>query len=135
MKLSELQERRRDASTAASNQVRTLALSGLAVVWLFTADFFKKKAAARPSEILAIAGAVFAAALLFDLFQLVLRAVSLWAVYHRRWKKLEGTDGADDAEILVGDWPNRLTTPPFFLKLAALLSGYVCLAIYFVHRY
>ena len=134
MKRSELRDERNRTSKAASDQARTLALAGLAVVWLFVADFFVgKPSSAHPSNWLTTAGALFALALLFDFLQLLLRAISLYVVY--RGAERRTPDMTEDPDIpTVGFWPNRVTMAPFFFKSACLLAGYGVLAYYFFSR-
>ena len=131
MNLDELNAERFNASVAASNQGRALAIAGLAFVWLFASDFFLSKTKAHPSSLLAAAGAALALALLVDVAQLYIR----WATLEHRFNKAEASAATEPDEsstefVDIGPWPRRLTIPLFHAKLLCTAVGYVLLAVF-----
>ena len=90
MKLSELNKLNGEVSASASTQSRTLALAGLAVIWLFAGPFFlREQDATRPAGLLFIAGGLFALSLALDLVQLYARAGLLNAAFEREQRRLQ----------------------------------------------
>lgn len=137
MNLDEFEQSRFEASVAASTQARTLALGGLALVWLFAGDFFLERTNSKPSSLLAAAGALFAFCLLADLTQLFVG----WALLERAFNRAERADEARppaepapkfvDAGPAVAKWTVRI----FVAKFGLLAGGYAVVAVYFAVRF
>lgn len=138
MKLRELDKLRQEVSGTASAQVRTLALGGLAVVWLFAAPFFQGIQGARtPSWILSTAGGFFAVSLVLDVIQLYVRSSIVQYRYWRAESDLEkvATDETvmDDCEVEdVGSALTWATAILFYAKGVAVGLGFAYLLFYFV---
>ena len=136
MNLSELGEWKRDASEKASAQLRSLALAGLAVVWLFAGPFFKGTVPDKPDKALFVAGALLIVALAFDVLQMVARTLILDVVYDRVEKTPEAQAAlaaGEDIEVTgVGEWLNLITGALFYLKVVTLAVGYGFIVAFFV---
>lgn len=136
MNLDEFNTVRSDASVAASNQARTLALGGLALVWLFAGDFFLSRTSSRPSILLAVAGACLALCLLADATQLFVRWAFLEVAFNRAERAALARDPSaappfEDVGRKVSYWTVRI----FITKFVLLGIGYAVLAAYFVFRF
>lgn len=129
MKLSELAAMKFEASKAASDQARTLALAGLAVVWLFAGPFLQLEEETQPSQSLLGAGAAFAVALGLDLFQLVTRTIALELNYQFKNRRLDPTH--PDPEVPDTRGVNLWTGIFFYLKIVALVVGYGSVFLFF----
>lgn len=134
MKLSKLDEVRREASVTASTQARTLAVAGLAVVWLFAGPFFQEPGSDRPSNMLFIAGAALSLALALDLTQLFLRVTFLNLAYSSAEKagQAELKSGKDPEVVDLGKALTVVTTGLFYAKAVPLAAGYVLILIFFI---
>ncbi|WGY03337.1 hypothetical protein QI633_06135 [Nocardioides sp. QY071] len=129
MKLSELATWRFEASKAASDQARTLALAGLGIVWLFAGPFYTGKGDTSPSSALQLAGAALALGLALDLAQLVGRTIALEVNYRRENRE---ADPAEDDPTVSGTPGVALISGLFFyLKVVALCVGYGAIVLYF----
>lgn len=136
--LATLDQLRREAAKAASDQVRTLALAGLAIVWLFTGPFFTRGTADRPDWTLFLAAAALALALTLDFAQLATRALMMDYAYSKVEERPDVQEAlAAGREPIVDDigiglrW---ITFSFFVAKTAALGSGYLVVFGYFVFR-
>jgi formate hydrogenlyase subunit 3/multisubunit Na+/H+ antiporter MnhD subunit len=134
--LDEFESARSNASVAASTQARTLAVAGLALVWLFAGDFFLRRTNSKPSVLLAIAGVCLVLCLLADVTQLFVR----WALLERGFTRAEARAAArhpaDTPEFEdVGSAVKSATVPIFVSKFVLLAAGYVVLAVYFASRF
>jgi formate hydrogenlyase subunit 3/multisubunit Na+/H+ antiporter MnhD subunit len=135
LNLDEFEEERFNASVAASNQGRTLALAGLGFVWLFASDFFLKRTGAHPSGLLAASGVALALTLLLDVSQLYVRWATLEHAFNAAERAAEGRPQDDDPEFEdMTPAPRRWTVPLFHAKFACLFLGYALLAVYLAAR-
>jgi hypothetical protein len=128
MKLSELGLMKFEASKAASDQARSLALAGLAIVWLFAGPFFTK-GEEKPPDSLFVAGGLLAIALALDLLQLVVRTVALEVSYQATERKADVV--VDDPLVSETPGVNVATAVFFYLKMLALVVGYGFVVGYF----
>jgi hypothetical protein len=137
VKLSELDELRVTASTAASTQARTLAVAGLALVWLFAGPFYQRTTGAvRPSKLLLLAGALLALAIALDLIQLYARTALLGAAFTRREKdpavQKELEAGNDPTVTDLGASVNIISAIFFYAKALPLAAGYGLIFAFFI---
>jgi hypothetical protein len=135
-RLSEFENDRFDATKAASDQARNVALAGLAIVWLFAGPYFQGTNAQSPGPIVYIAGGALSLALALDLTQLVVRALMMNAAYNRT-EKLPEVQAHWDEDPVVADlgpgvhkWSSRL----WKAKMAALAVGYAMILVFFLHK-
>jgi hypothetical protein len=134
IRLRQLQQDRFDATKAASDQTRTLALAGLAVVWLFAGPYFLGGSKDKPSGWLFAAGALFGATLIVDLIQLVVRATMLDVIYSRREAQVAqktGSRAVDDPVVNVGTELRWVTLVLFYAKAISLAVGLAFTATFF----
>jgi hypothetical protein len=111
-------------SGKASEIARTLALSGLAVVWIFKVD--SKDGPHVPPQ-LVLPAFLFVLALALDFLQYVVQT-AIWGIY-QRYKERKGTK--EKSEFLAPAWFNWPAT--FFLfpgKILVVCGGYVVLLNY-----
>lgn len=135
MKLSELNTLNGEVSSTASTQARTLALAGLALVWLFAGPFFlATPEAARPSRLLFVAGGLLALSLALDLVQLYARAGLLHAAFRSQQTKLQSAlkKGEDPETGSLGPHLQKVTAVLFYAKAIPLAIGYVLVLTFFV---
>lgn len=135
MKLSQLNTLNGEVSANASTQARTLALAGLALVWLFAGPFFlQSPQASRPSRLLFAAGGLLALSLALDLVQLYARAGLLNSAFTRAQSELQA-DLAAGRDPDVGSLGRRIQTVTvvlFYVKAVPLGIGYLLVLLFFV---
>lgn len=117
------------ASAAASQNARTLALAGLAFIWLF-----------RPKEggieslpgLLYVAGCVFVLVLVLDVLHYAY-ASAAWGIFSRYTEtRLQKMPGSTYQEVKI-EAPEQINWPTltfFWGKQLALFGGYVVVALY-----
>jgi hypothetical protein len=112
-------------SNRISEQTRTIALSVLAVVWLFVASGEDAPVLPTPpsKNLLLAAGGLAFLCLLLDYLQYVL---GYFATDHVR--KTAEKAGTTDALYEYGDWRYRMRTGLFWGKQAVVLGSVACLA-------
>jgi hypothetical protein len=136
--LSALQDKRFEATKAASEQARTLALAGVGIVWLFAGPFFQSGSGKHPSNVLFFAGGALALALALDLFQLLARALLIERSYNKQEQRADvqaamlrhEDPGVED----VGSALRIVTRLFFLLKFTSLAAGYVAILVFFAHK-
>jgi hypothetical protein len=136
--LSDFQQERFEATVAASDQVRKVALAGLAIVWLFSSAFFQGTAQDGPGTLVFIAGGLLSLTLALDIAQLVTRAMTLNASYNKTEDKPEIKAAlANDEDPQVDDVGKKVeqrTKPLFIGKIITLGLGYLCILIFFLTK-
>lgn len=124
MKLREIREAYEDHSRTCSNSIRNLALSGIAISWLFI-----KEAMYGYSQLLyVLAITIF----VFTLFADLIQYYSLSIIWHDYYNKNRGEGVKEDDEV---DEPEEKNTNGWFLytfKLITLAMGYAFIIINFV---
>ncbi|UCE66620.1 MAG: hypothetical protein JSU85_00975 [Candidatus Zixiibacteriota bacterium] len=125
MKLSEYRETYYEFSAKASDIARHLAFAGIAVIWIFRIEEYRKTTI---PDSLIFPLIFFITALALDLVQYI-AGTSVWGIFH--WyheKKLDNV--LDDPKL---DHPIWLKWPifcPFVLKLISVIVGYILLLKY-----
>lgn len=125
MKLSEIRQAYEELSGAFSKTARTLAISGIAIAWLFMPKFEGQKYM-FVLTILAIFTFVFM--LIADLLQNYFLS-KIWYLYYIRMKDLKKEE---DDEIKEPEGNNKIGWFLYNSKLWLLIGGYSLLAICFV---
>lgn len=119
MKLEDAKKRYGDLSKQASDNTRTLALAGIAVVWVFKEGIGD---ATRIPVGLLWPLFWFLLALSLDYLHYFLGATG-WFIYFRCREKLVGEGGQSDDNKHDAMWPNVLWVL-FWAKGVALIAGY-----------
>lgn len=128
--LSTLWQRHKGLSGKASDHVRTSALAGLAVAWLFAGGSGGDlgKLATAPTGLL-IAAAVFAASLAADILHYF---VGAW-VFRRLARECEDAGKVQDDQVEVPRWVPRVPYIFYNIKVWLLFTGYAVLVIVFLN--
>lgn len=129
MRLSELADWKFQASKAASDQARALALAGIGIVWLFAGPFFTGDVDDQPARSLWFAGAFLALALALDLAQLVSRTVLLEISY--QLANRASNQDEEDPVVTETPWVNKVSGFFFYCKALALCLGFGGIVYYF----
>ena len=119
MNLADYRSHYYELSGKASDVARTLALSGIAVIWVFAIGGHDGNYK-LPHELLS-PGLFIVLSLFFDLAQYVIGA-STWGIFARHHEK-RGVDS--DAELTAPPWFNWPALACFFLKLACVAAAYI----------
>jgi hypothetical protein len=125
MKLVDVRKAYYEFSGTVSKIARTLALSGIAVIWVFKTDSVDRPHLPRE---LVLTTFLLVAALALDLMHYV-TAIVVWGTYHRVKERQHTTEAT---EFEVPRWFNWPTT--FFLfpsKVIALAAAYVFLLSFY----
>lgn len=125
MKVREIREAYEELSSSFSKTARTLAISGIAIAWLFMPKFEGQKCM-FVLTILAIFAFVFM--LIADLLQNYFLS-KIWYLYYIRMKDLKKEE---DDEIKEPEGNNKIGWFLYHSKLWLLIGGYSLLAICFV---
>lgn len=133
-KLQDWRQKATESAKTASDQVRSLSLGGLAIIWAFKPPVDPAKplpvsdalAAAIP-PLLRFAAFCFIAALILDILQYLLNAV-MYGVFTSRKLKQGKNAGDEVATTKLINVPHRIC---FFGKLIALALGMGILAVAF----
>lgn len=119
-----------DATAKVSENTRTLALSAIAIVWLFKHD--NGGAYEIPESLLApLALVIFAMTL--DFCQYVYRSVAWHIIFRKEERRLAKQQITESTELYVSPWVNFLAYCFFYAKVLFLAFAYWQLAKYFIH--
>lgn len=124
MKLSEIRKGYEDTSGTFSSRARTLALSGIAIAWLFMNQ--DKSEVVQPSLIVSVCG--FVITILLDLLQNYILSVN-WYCFYKQMRK-EGKKEED--EVNEPESRNKLGWILYHVKLGTLILGYLAFIYYFI---
>lgn len=125
--LKEFRDYHYNYSKQASVLSRQLAYAGIAVIWVFKSG--TEGQLSVPHELFC-PGAFFIVALGFDLLQCVTGSAIWSAFYNRHFKRLKN----DEAEIIAPRWLKYPIYILYFLKISAVLMGYLFLLKYLVNN-
>lgn len=118
-----------DATAKVSENTRTLALSAIAIVWLFKHD--NGGAYEIPESLLSpLALVIFAMTL--DFCQYVYRSIAWHVIFRREEKRLAEQQITESTELYVSPWVNFLAYCFFYAKVFSLAYAYWQLAKYFI---
>jgi hypothetical protein len=130
--VAKAQDRFEVRSTKASDVSRQLALTGVAIAWVFSGSTkLLNPGIEIPSGFLA-AGLLFVVGLACDFFQYVV-ASATWGIYSRI-KELQVMAGRETEPFVSPRWLNWGAILFFVLKISVLLAGYVVLGVAFADR-
>ncbi|MHC4144256.1 MAG: hypothetical protein ACYSUD_05695 [Planctomycetota bacterium] len=119
MKLSKYKEDFYTFSGKASDNARTAAFAGIALIWVFKID--ARPVPKLPNELLVPTG-LFALGLALDLLHYITAAV-IWGLFHRHHEK-KLANPTDDPELSHSPWLARSLYMLFSLKLISVMAGY-----------
>lgn len=114
----------REISGIASTVARQASFAGIAIIWLFKID--TPEVISLPVA-LQLPSLLFIASLTFDLFQYSSSAL-LWGGLQRLREHQNGKDY--DGDMMVPIWINCPAVTFFWLKLIAVVGGYIALIIH-----
>ena len=120
-----------DATVKVSENTRTLAISALAIVWLFKkqdGDIY-----VIPEALLWPLLFVFIA-LTLDFFQYVYRSIVWHVIFREKEKELEKNEITEETILYVNSWANNWAYLFFYLKVLCLIVVYYGLLVYFVNN-
>ena len=126
MKLEEIRKSYEDLSRTFSSTVRSLAISGIAIAWLF----LTKEDTGTMSLVLIGAMSLFVLTLFADLIQNYQLSIT-WYNYYIRMKETFKKEESDDVQE-----PESRNKWGWFLykcKLCTLVLGYVAIMVYFIY--
>ncbi len=126
--LKDFRESYYEFSGKASDVARTLALSGLAIIWIY--NKVDKDGNTYIPEVFFLPAALLVLALAFDLLQYVVASL-VWGQFHRSMEKRGKTD---DDELAAEPWRNYPQTMFFILKLIAVAAAYFLLLQFFWYQ-
>ena len=122
MKLSEIRKGYEETSGTFSSRARTLAISGIAIAWLFMS---KDKTRELPlSLIISVCG--FVVTILLDLLQNYILSVKWYSYY----KQMRAKGMKEDDEVDEPESKNKCAWILYHVKLGTLIIGYVVFAYY-----
>jgi hypothetical protein len=123
LKLEAVFERYYELSRKASESVRTLALAGLAAVWLFSGGDQTDINDLNIPRALLVGGALFVTALTLDLLH-----STVGSFMYGTWARRKVGSGIElDAGVELPSWLARVLWLFFVGKTSALIAGYVVL--------
>jgi hypothetical protein len=134
MKLSEALAAYYEVSGKASDVARSLAIAGLAVVWIFKVGDGQD---AKPAADFILPAALLVIALAADLLQ-YLAASIVWGTFHRRQEKKlipKYEDKAPEMPVEARPWFNWIGLLFYSIKMLAVISAYGVLIRILVHRW
>lgn len=118
-----------DATAKVSENTRTLALSAIAIVWLFKHD---NGGAYEIPQSLLIPLALVVLAMTLDFCQYVYRSVAWHVIFRRQEKCLALKQITESTELYVSPWVNFLAYCFFYAKVLCLACAYWKLGNFFV---
>lgn len=117
-----------DATSKVSENTRTLALSAIAIVWLFKKEdggvYMIPQGLLVPLALVILAMAL-------DFFQYVYRSVAWHVIFRRRERLLAEEEITEETELYVNPWVNFLAYCFFYAKVLCLAFAYWRLLVYF----
>ncbi len=117
-----------DATTKVSENTRTLALSAIAIVWLFKTE---KDGQYIVPEVLLIPLLLVVGGLALDFLQYIYRSVVWHVIFRRKEKELSKGKITEQTELYVSPWVNFFAYLFFYAKAILLVVAYWKLATYF----
>lgn len=125
MKLSDYRQTYYDFSGTLSSLVRTLAIAGIGIIWIF--KFEQNGVPQIPKELFRPL-LFLTLTIIFDFFQ-YLSSTMVWGIYqYREEKKL--ADINEDPELKASVWCNTPSLLFFIIKQVSLIAAYSLLFIY-----
>lgn len=119
-----------DATVKVSENTRTLALSAIAIVWLFRRE--NGSAYEMPESLLQPLMLVLVAMSL-DFFQYVYRSIVWHILFRSQERKLEKEEITEQSELYISSWINFPGYLFFYTKILFLIFAYWKLLDYFLH--
>lgn len=124
MKLSEIRKGYEETSGTFSSKARTLALSGIAIAWLFMS---KDKTRELPASlIISVCG--FVVTILLDLLQNYILSVKWYSFY----KQMRAKGVKEDDEVDEPESNNKWAWIIYHVKLYTLIIGYIAFVYYLI---
>lgn len=120
-KLEKFRQYHYDATTKVSENTRTLAISAIAIVWLFRTESGGLHVV---SERLLLPLLLVVAALALDFFQYIYRSVVWHFIFRRREQDLANGAITEETELYVSPWINFLAYTFFYAKACLLVVAY-----------
>ncbi|MDX2355215.1 hypothetical protein [Stutzerimonas xanthomarina] len=128
-KLSKFREYHYESTAKVSDNTRTLALSAIAIVWLFKAQNDGQYQV--PVELqLPLFLVVLAMAL--DFFQYVYRSIVWHIIFRSKESSLQAKEITEETELYVNAWVNFMAYLFFYSKIGVLSLAYALLLSYFL---
>lgn len=128
-KLQKFRDYHYEATAKVSENTRTLAISAIAIVWLFKEQ--NGKIFSVPSE-LQFPLFLVVIALALDFIQYVLRSVIWHFIFRSEEKRLSSNKKMEEIELHVSPWVNTFPYFFFYLKVISILLAYYFLISYFI---
>jgi len=117
-----------DATVKVSENTRTLALSAIAIVWLFKQQ---TSGTYEVPESLLISLVLVVAAMSLDFLQHVYRSIAWHIVFRIQEEKLANGQITEKSELYVSSWINFIGYLFFYAKIFCLVFAYLKLLVYF----
>lgn len=121
MKLREIREAYEDLSRTCSSTIRSLALSGIAISWLFI-----KEEMYGCSKLLYILAMVF---FVFSLFSDLMQSYSLSTAWYKFYRKKREQGVKEEEEVNEPEEENNNAWFMYRFKLIMLIGGYVMIVL------
>jgi hypothetical protein len=118
-----------EATAKVSENTRTLALSAIAIVWLFKHD---NDGTYEIPEKLLIPLMLVIMAMTLDFCQYVYRSIAWHIIFRMQEKRLAKKQITETSELYVNSWVNFLAYCFFYTKVVCLGFAYLCLIKYFI---
>ncbi len=119
-----------DATVKVSENTRTLALSAIAIVWLFKRE---NGSAYEIPESLLLPLMLVLVAMSLDFFQYVYRSFVWHILFRVQERKLERKEITEQSELYISSWINFPGYVLFYMKIFCLILAYFKLLEYFSH--
>jgi len=126
-KLEKFRQYHYDATTKVSENTRTLAISAIAIVWLFKTE---SGGSHIVSGNLLLPLLLVVAALALDFFQYIYRSVVWHFIFRRREQELANGAITEESELYESSWVNFLAYIFFYAKAFLLVVAYWKLGCY-----
>ncbi len=126
-KLEKFRQYHYEATAKVSDNTRTLAISAIAIVWLFKTE---KNGLYVVSESLLWPLALVVLALALDFFQYIYRSVVWHVIFRKKEKELANGAITEESELYVSPWVNTMAYVFFYAKALILTFAYWNLACY-----
>lgn len=127
-KLERFRQYHFDATAKVSDNARTLAVSAIAIVWLFKVE--KNGIYTVPNALL-IPLALVILGLGLDFFQFLYRSIVWHVIFRSKEKDLQRNLITEETELYVNPWVNVLAYIFFYAKVLVIAVAYFYLGQYF----
>ena len=124
MKLEEIRKGYEETSGTFSSTVRTLAISGTAIAWLF----LTKKSVGESSILMIVALGLCVLTLIGDLLQNYILSIKWYHFY----KQMRDKGKKEDEEVNEPENKNKWGWYLYHAKLGALIIGYILIVVYVI---